>query len=247
MGDELTALEMPKLQVIKGNFVSSNTPNLITIILASLESILGEFQLQSCRSLSTLSVPNLTSCGKIKWMTLELQTFTAQITKADELVVSDTKLTSLTGIDPATVKFMDINNNQYLKSVTMNLKNVSQALSMAFNSKNIQISFPQLVWSMNMTLTGAGSIDLPKLQHINGSMNIGNTTVQSISCKKLEGIEQTLAFIGNSAVTEMEFPLLKEIGGAFKIHNNSKMNDITGFPKLEQVRGAIDFVGNFDK
>jgi len=116
---------------------------------------------------------------------------------------------------------------------------------MGFNAKTIAVSFPNLIWSNNVTLTGAGSISLPKLQHINGSMNFLNTSVTSIACNNLTIIEQTLAFIGNDKLTELDFPLLTEIGGGFKIHNNSQLVIIDGFPKLKQVRGAIDFVGNF--
>lgn len=246
IGEDLSNFNFSQLQTLGGNFHADNAVNLATINMPNLRTIKGEFLLQGCRSLSSLSTPQLTKVGKITWITLPaLMSFTAKIGEAETVRISDTQLTSLQGIDLQTVKRFDCDNNQYLKTVTMNLKNVGEALSLGFNAKTIAISFPELIWSNNMTLTGAGSISFPKLQHINGSMNFGNTSVTSISCKNLTAVEQTLAFIGNEKVTELDFPLLQEIGGGFKIHNNSKLVTIDGFPKLKQVRGAIDFVGNF--
>lgn len=246
IGEDMPTLEFPQIQVIKGNFIADNAVNLASINMPNIREISGEYRLQGCRSLSNLQTPTLTKVGQITWITLPaLMSFTAKIGEASTVRISDTQLTSLEGLDIKTVKRFDVDNNQYLKTVTMNLKNVSEALSMGFNAKTIAISFPELIWSNNMTLIGAGSIGLPKLQHVNGSMNFGNTSVTSIACKNLTAIEQTLAFIGNEKVTELDFPKLEEIGGGFKIHNNSKLETIDGFPKLKQVRGAIDFVGNF--
>lgn len=246
IGEDMPSLDFEKLQSIGGNFIADNAVNLARINMPTLQSISGEFRLQGCRTLSSLSVPSLSKVGQLTWITLPaLMSFSAKIGEAKTLRISDTQLTSLDGIDLKTVGRFDVDNNRYLKAVTMNLQNVSEALSMGFNAKAIAISFPNLIWSNNMTLIGAGSIDFPRLQHINGSMNFGNTSVTSIACKNLTGVEQTLAFIGNEKVTELDFPLLTEIGGGFKIHNNSKLEDINGFPKLKQVRGAIDFVGNF--
>jgi len=92
---------------------------------------------------------------------------------------------------------------------------------------------------------GAGAISFDKLKHINGSLNIRNTTVDQITCDVLTTIDGTLAFIGNTKLSKLDFPELEEIGGGFKIHNNTDLTKINGFPKLKQVRGAIDFVGYF--
>ena len=43
---------------------------------------------------------------------------------------------------------------------------------------------------------------------------------------------------------QIDFPEL-ETGGGFKIHNNSVLSEVSGFPKLKQVHGAIGFVAYF--
>lgn len=230
-----------------GSFIAENAANLATINVPSLQTISGDFRLQKCQSLKTITAPALTKTGQITWIALALTSFTAKISEAKSVTIDDTQLTSLEGIDLKSVQQLNVNSNRYLKSVTMNLQNISESLVMGSNAKTIAISFPSLIWSNNMTITGAGSFNFPILQHVNGSMNFLNTSITSIACKNLTEIEQTLAFIGNDKVTELDFPLLTQIGGGFKIHNNTQLVNIDGFPKLKQVNGAIDFVGNFKK
>lgn len=245
LGEDLATFNYPSLSRVKGNLIADKAVKLSSFAAPSLETINGDFRLQGCTILSSLNAPQLSKVGSITWVTLPaLQSFNTAIEEAQNVKITDTQLTSLNGLNLITVKRFEVDNNQYLKTVTMGLKTVSEVFSMGFNFKNIELKFPELIWSKNVTLIGGSIIEFPKLQHINGSMNIGNSTIKSISCKNLTTVEQTLAFIGNSQVTELDFPKLEEIGGGFKIHNNSKLEVVDGFPKLKQVRGAIDFVGN---
>ena len=241
---------MPSLQQIKGDFIAEGASNLATIVMPSLRIISGAFKLQRLTVLDTLKCTELTKVGSIEWITLPKLTslsFDSKVTEADSVRISDTQLTSLTGIDIKTVRAFNIDNNKYLKDVNINLNHVTESLSLEFNLKTLSISFPQLIWANNITIIAAGSIALPKLQHVNGSINFGNNSFTTIECKNLTAVEQTLAFTGNPKLTNLTFPLLTEIGGGFKIHNNSALTIIDGFPLLKTVRGAIDFVGNFQK
>lgn len=249
IGEDLTMLELPNLQQIKGDFVATSASELVSIDMEKLRTIGGEFRLQELTSLTTLKCPSLTRVGDITWITLPkliALNFDAQVTEAKNVRISDTQLNSLQGINLRTAVRFNIDNNKYLKTVSVGLTNVSEALSLEFNSKQIQVAFPNLVWANNITLIDASSVSLPSLKHVNGSMNFGNNSLTSIVCKNLTEVEQTLAFSGNTKLTELDFPQLVTIGGGFKIHNNTELTTIDGFPKLETVRGAIDFVGNFN-
>lgn len=249
LGEDLTMVSLPNLQQIKGDFVATKASDLVSIDLERLRSISGEFKLQELTSLSALRAPALTRVGSITWITLPKLislNFDSKITDAKNVRISDTQLNSLEGIDLKTATRFNIDNNKYLKTVTVGLTNVSEALSLEFNSKQIEVSFPNLIWANNITLIDASSISLPSLKHVNGSMNFGNNSVTSIVCSNLTEVEQTLAFSGNTKLTELDFPELVTVGGGFKIHNNTELTNIDGFPKLETVRGAVDFVGNFD-
>lgn len=215
-----------------------------------LEKINGDFGLKGCTVLSKLSAPRLTTVGSITWVTLPILqsfVFTTGISQASNVQISDTQLSSLDGLNLETVGQLNIDSNRYLTNVSMGLTNISDSLSIGSNAKTIDISFPALIWANNVTVIGAGALSFDKLEHINGSLNIRNTTVQQITCDQLTAVDGTLAFIGNTKLTKLNFPTLTEIGGGFKIHNNTDLTNINGFPKLKQVRGAIDFVGYFTK
>jgi len=251
--DVQTFLLPTSVTVIKGNLIADNAVTLATMNLQKLQEITGEFRLQSCRALSSLSAPSLTKVDSINWTHLTmLQSFqfTSKVTEASTVLISDTQLQNLGGLDLQTVTRLDIDNNRYLTNITMGLKNVSEILSISFNGQSVKtlaVSFPDLVWSNNFTLILADSLELPALKYLNGSMNIANTTIEEISCPKLQIVQQTLAFIGNPQLSKLEFPVLEEIDGGFKVHNNTKLQTIDGFPKLKQVKGAIDFVGKMKK
>ncbi|KAI5809539.1 hypothetical protein DFH27DRAFT_589384 [Peziza echinospora] len=246
IGVDVTIVEL-NVEQIQGSFIVEGASTLSKINLPNLKSIGNLFSLKRLTVLDTLSAPMLTSVGSIEWITLPqlvALSFNSKITTAANVRISDTQLGSLEGIDLQTVKKFNVDNNKYLKSVTFGLKNVSEALSMEFNSKSIAINFPSLVWARNITLIDAGSIELPSLQYVNGSINFGNNSVETIACKNLTTVEQTIAFIGNPKLTKLDFPVLKDVGGGFKIHNNTLLAVIDGFPKLTTVKGAIDIVGN---
>lgn len=246
IGEDLDVFNYPNLSRVKGNLIADKAVKLSSFAAQNLETINGDFRLQGCTILSSLNAPQLSKVGSLTWITLPaLQTYNMGITEAKDVKITDTQLTSLNGLNPKTVNKFEVDNNKYLKTVSMDgLQTVSEAMSLGFNDKKIEMKFPSLIWSKNVTLIGGSVADFPKLQHINGSMNFGNTTIKTISCKNLTTVEQTLAFIGNSEATDLDFPQLTVIGGGFKIHNNTKLEVVDGFPKLRQVRGAIDFVGD---
>jgi hypothetical protein len=53
-----------------------------------------------------------------------------------------------------------------------------------------------------------------------------------------------LAFVDNTALTNISMDALKSVGGADQIANNTILAAIS-FPALVDVGGAIDFSGNF--
>jgi hypothetical protein len=54
-------------------------------------------------------------------------------------------------------------------------------------------------------------------------------------------------FNDNSNLKNISLPVLKTVGGAFQIANNTKLVKFTGAPRLEEITGALDFTGAFDE
>ncbi|KAF5101954.1 hypothetical protein D0Z00_000609 [Geotrichum galactomycetum] len=234
---------------ISGSLIARNVTSLQTLSAPNLSNISESLSLEILRSLNSVSLPRLVDVGDISLVTLNALgavTLEDGITKAKSLVVSDTTIKSLDGFNLRTIDTLNINNNRYLTSITFILESVSNILDFSSTGSNVQVSFPSLVWANNITVRDTNSVSLPKLSKINSTLSFTNNTVQSISLPNLEEVGGSVAIVSNSQLTNASFPALESIGGAFMIVNNTKLPSILGFPVLNTIGGAIDFVGSFD-
>lgn len=237
------------IEVLTGDLIVKNITTLSSISAPSLVNISGAFTLEILQSLSVVSFPKLTSAGDITFVTLNsLDTFQldAGITEATSLIISDTTITSISGISLETVETLNINNNKYLTTLNFNLHSVSNILELSSTASDVTVTFPYLQWANNMTIQDISSVTLPNVTAINSTLSFTNNTLKSISCPKLKTIGGSLAIVSNDKLTNVSFPVLKSISGGFQIANNTNLSSIDGFPLLASVGGAIDFVGDFD-
>ncbi|RPA97939.1 hypothetical protein L873DRAFT_1809052 [Choiromyces venosus 120613-1] len=206
--------------------------------------------MQSLTVLSSLSMPELSKVGSISWTTLPALTqltFTKKVTEASSVLITDTNLSSLDGINLVTAKTFNINNNRYLNIVDVALGNVSEALSVEFNGKSLNCSFPNLMWATNITIREAGSASFPKLSSVNNSIAFIQNNFDSISFPELEKVGQSFAFNGNTKLTNVTANNLVSVGGTFQFANNTAFQNINGFHSLKTVGGSIDWSGTFTK
>jgi hypothetical protein len=204
--------------------------------------------LTSLTVLSTLSFPELTSVGSIDWTALPaLQelTFTTGVSTADSVTISNTQLNTLDGINLDQVTTFDINNNNYLKTISTQVGNITGSLNIEANGKNLTVDFPNLEWAYNMTFRNCSNILLPSLSTVNGSLGFYENYMSIVSAPNLTSTGGSLAFVANPDLTNISMPLLTTVGGGFQIANNSALMIINGFEELKTVAGALDFTGNF--
>jgi len=202
-----------------------------------------------------LSFPFLRSVGTIYWQTLPALSnleFASQVTQADRVTITDTILESLQGINLVTVQRFDINNNRYLKEVKVQLTNITDSLAIEFNSPSVVASFPNLTWANNATFRSCGSVQLPVLTTVNGSLGFFENSFESFEAPKLTivgtGAEGgDITFANNDELKNVSMPELKTIIGTLQFVNDSAVEEISGFPKLSVVHGSIDISGKFDK
>jgi hypothetical protein len=212
-----------------------------------LNSIGGAMTLTHLTILSTLSFPSLTSVKSIEWTdlpALQQLTFTQGVTTAQDVVISDTQLNSLDGINLRTVANMDINNNLYLTLISTQITNVTQSLSIDANAQSLKVNFPNLVFAFNMTLRNISSISIPSLASINSTLGFYGDYVTSVIAPNLTTVGGDLAFVANAELTNISMPALTTVGGGLTIANNSALMTIDGFPSLKTT-GAINMSGNF--
>jgi len=255
IGPNLVIANIEGIRTIRGDLIASNDVDLQQLIAPELATIEGKFNLTSLTVLGRLSFPVLRSVGEIYWQTLPALSsleFAAQVTRAERVTITDTVLESLQGINLVTVARFDINNNRFLKEVSVQLTSISDGLAIEFNSPSVIASFPNLTWANNATFRSCGSVLLPSLTTVNGSLGFFENTFESFKAPGLTAVGTGIngggvTFANNDDLKNVTMPELKTINGALRFVNVSAVEEITGFPKLSFVRGSIDLSGEFSK
>jgi hypothetical protein len=201
--------------------------------------------------LSTLSMPSLASVKTIAWTALPaLPQLSAAIKKATSVTISNTFLSTLDGINLDSVATLEIDNNNRLKTFSTQIANITSSVNINSNGNSLDVSFPNLIWAANMTFRNVSTVSIPSLAVVNGSLGFYGNYMSSIAAPNLTSVGSTangqgsLAFVANAKLSNISMPLLKTVGGADQIANNTALYTIS-FPALTTVGGAIDFSGNF--
>jgi len=238
---------------ITGDLIVDSAANLVLLSSASINSIGGTFNLTGLTTLSTLQFNDLVSVKAIFFQALpnlNALMFPAVISKADSVLISNTFLGSLTGIDLRTVGTLEINNNNRLTTFNTQIANITTSVDIAANGMGLNVTFPNLIWAANMTLRNISAISIPSLETVKGSLGFYGNYMTSISAPNLTSVGNngtgggSLALVENNLLTSLDLPLLMSVGGADQIANNTALYNISQ-PVLSEVGGAIDFVGNF--
>lgn len=237
---------------VKGDFIAEHDGLLTGLSSSTLNSITGAFRLTNLTGLSSLAFTSLNSVGSISWTALtalDTLTFgTPGVSKAKSIVISDTFLSSLDGIDVTSLEDLDINNNHRLTKWDSPLTNLSNTMNFLANGNGFEVSFNQLTWIANMTINNVTSFAVPALQTVNGSASFGSNQFVSFSAPNLTSTKSgNLGFVGNNLLKNVTFPQLTSLAGALLIANNTALDTIDGFPKLKTVGGAVKLRGNFSE
>ncbi|RMZ89420.1 hypothetical protein DV736_g3354, partial [Chaetothyriales sp. CBS 134916] len=248
--DASGTIQLNGVQAISGDLIVNNATQLTAITSDQLNAISGTFSLTGLTILSTLQFDSLSAVNKINWIglpALQQLNFNQGISRANSIVISNTQLNTLTGIELTAVGSMNINNNPYLTTINVNgLKNVTNALSFSANGRDLEISFPNLEAAANLTFRNVSSISMPSLSSVQGDMGFYSDTFESFAAPNLTKTGGSLAIVDSPDLKSLSFPQLQTIGGGFLIANNTNLKSIVGFPKLTTIVGALDFAGTFN-
>lgn len=242
------SIALDGVKEITGDLVAKDATNLTGLSGSSLQTIGGKFNLNGLTILSNLNFPELSTVQTIQWVALPaLQelSFTTAVTMAENVLITNTQLNSLNGINLQEVGIFDINNNPYLKEISVQLGNVSQYLSLEANNKGLVAKFPNLEWANNMTVRNVSEMMIPSLASVNGSFGLYDNFFESLAGPNLTSVGGSLAFDSNGDLKNISLPMLTKVGGAYQISNNTDLGSIDGFKKLQTVAGAVDFTGAF--
>ncbi|QIW97020.1 hypothetical protein AMS68_002538 [Peltaster fructicola] len=241
-------IDLSGIQEITGSLTADSARMLPGLVSTDMTTIGSSFTLSNLSVLSTLTFPSLSSVQTIDWNglpALQGLTFTKGVQMASSLSVQNTQLGSLSGINLAQVDTVVIANNGYLNDINMQLGNVTNNLRLQANGGKVVATFPNLIWANNLDINNVTTFSVPSLAAVNKTLNLQSDYFTSFSAANLTSIGQDLIIKDCSQLNNLSFPLLTTVTAALTVANNSKLTQISGFPQLNFVGGALDFTGNF--
>lgn len=177
---------------------------------------------------------------------LEQTGLVAGITSAENITISDTGLTSLSGINVFKLAIFDVNNNKDIDTIDSGLQSVTNLINIAYNAEKVDVTLDELTTANTVYLQSINSFSFANLTTLNDSLTIQQSSIQNIEIKNLTTIGKSLTINDNVDLTDIEFPALTTIGGAFIIEDNTALNSITDFPKLKSVGGSVTVSGDLN-
>lgn len=201
-------------------------------------------------ALFNLGFTRLNEVGKIEWSTLtvlpELNFGTPGITKAKSVIIVDTVIKNIEGINVQSLTDMNLNNNKRLTKFSTSIKSLSGQLEISANGLNLELEMPNVEWIFDMTVANVTTFSAPSLKTVNESMRFDSNYFESFSAPNLTEVKKNdISFVSNPQLTNISFPKLDKIGGGLTIANNTALEEVDGFPSLTRVGGAVAFRGSF--
>lgn len=243
-------IDLTGLSEIGGDLVAEHNGLLSDFSSSTLETIGGSFTLKNLTALFNLGFNRLSEVGQIEWSTLtvlpELNFGTPGVTKAKSVVIADTVIKNIEGINVQSLTDMNLNNNKRLTKFSTSIKSLSNVLNVQANGLNLELEMPNLEWIANLTIANVTTFSAPSLKVVNGSMRFDSNYFKSFSAPNLTDVQEgDISFVSNPQLTNVSFPQLDKIGGGLTIANNTKLEEIDGFKSLTRVGGAVAFRGSF--
>ena len=244
-------LQVDNVQKITGNLTVSDIGELTSLKFGSLQSVVG-FELGALERLAQLSFPQLTTVDALNFTALPaLQTLDfggTGITKARSILITNTGLATLTGIDNLQdVDLFNVNNNPALTNISLQIKSIKGSLNILANDGSpagLTTSFPLLETALNMTFRNCSQIFLPALKNVTDELGFYGNTFTNFTAPKLT-TAGGITFVDNPKLVNVTLPNLEKVDGAFQIANNTELDILDGFKKLSVVAGTLDFQGEF--
>lgn len=248
----LESASLEGVEVIEGSLKAFNLTNLNWVAAPELKEITGTLQLTILERLYRASFPKLTKVGDINLITLNRLRkidLAAGIQEANGLVVSDTALGSLEGVNAfEELSMLRIDNNKDITQI--NFPKLKSAYFITVSSNHhgdvgVSVKFPELTQAQEFTLQDISDIDAAKLSHINNTFSIIDTKAKVINFPQLARVDDSFSILSNSNLNNVTFPKLELVGGGFSISKNRNLETISSksFPELKIVDGSVNIEG----
>ncbi|OJD33419.1 gpi-anchored cell wall organization protein ecm33 [Diplodia corticola] len=234
-------ISLDGLKRLNGHVTASDNGGLTGLSADLLEQIDDYMYLQRLPQLSTLFFPRLRSVGnqlRLEHLPeLSELGFDATITECPSFSVTDTALTSISGIDPAGITDgFNITSNKRLEVITMTLNSTrlttGGTVTVADNSPELSVAFPNLVSAQNLELSNISSILLPSLVE-SEEIAVRSSTIGNFTAPKLTNVGNGtfgLWFEACHDLIDIEVASLVNTGG-FIVLDSEQVRNLT-LPRL---------------
>ena len=242
------------IQEITGSLSYMDDSSVTSFEAGDLESV-GDLSFGNLSEVSTLSMSSLNTVADLNFTGLgSLGSFTfgtPGIQKAGNVLVTNTVLTSLQGINAlAQVAGFSISNNPYLSTIELDVTAISGAVDIGANdvtNGGQTVNFPNLQTAGQLTFRNSSKVSLPMLSNVSQNLGFYDNLFDNLATPNLT-FAGGIVFVDNTQLTNISMPMLTTINGSngtYQIANNTLLKSIDGFENLENVKGGLDFTGNF--
>lgn len=247
LDEELSGeIALDGIDIIKGNLTCQNLEQLTAVSAANLTAINGAFNLDSLTILSTLDFPTLVFVNTMNMLglpALQALNFDAGPT-VNNLLISNTQLYDLNGLNIVAADIVNINNNPYLAIISLPFTKVTQSLNIRGNSDQTEADFAQLQTAADMSLGNISELSVPQLSLVSGSLGIVGTSVQHFDLALLETVGVNFEILEGPDLSSVSAPALTSVGGSLYFDNTTKLHTID-LPSLVTASGTW-LRGSFD-
>lgn len=248
-GDAFGTIELNGVEQVYGNLHVYNVTEATVFNAATLELVAGDLALSGNTILASLNLAQLTTVGSLKLNALpalENLGLTTGITSAEEVIIADTGLSAISGINVVKLQTFDVNNNGNIESIDSGLQEVTGLISISYNAEGVEVKLDKLSKAKSIYLQSISSLSVSNLTEVTGSLSFSSNDIESIEISSLGEIGNSLTIDDNSELEEIEFANLTKIGGALIIEDNDKLTSFSGFPELSEIGGSVNISGAFD-
>ncbi|MCJ1308435.1 hypothetical protein MMC25_002088 [Agyrium rufum] len=247
-------LSLDGIQEVTGELSYIGDHNVTSISASQLEKtgslVLGDLPVLSSLTMGALNevtdTLNFTGLGTIQTLTFG----TPGVETVGDLIIVNTHLINLVGLDKISkIKSYTVNSNPLLANIELDVKTIDSLMIGANDvaQNGLSTSFPNLQTASNITIQNATVVSLPALINTTGTLGLYGNDFKSFSAPNLTSTGG-LVFNNNNEMTNLSMPKLTTLSGTdspFVIANNTKLETIDGFPKLQSVSGGVTVEGVF--
>lgn len=248
-GSGYSNVDLSNVQAFYGDLTMNGT-DVVSFVAPNLQLVSGDFELTFNHLLQTLNLAQLATVNAFTLTALPALTnvgLTSGITTAQLIVISDTGLNSLDGINVFSLKVFNVNNNGAIATINSGLQKVTDQLIITDNGKDAVVTMNKLTAVNDLTLGKVSNFTVGNLTSINGSIAISQSYMQSIDLSQIKAINNSLTIYSNDNLNSLNFSSLQSLGGALQISENPQLKSFQGsFASLKTVGGAVLINGTFD-